>query len=111
MTAKRPGRRLPLSGIQRRAVWSVHETLLRLLQSSRVETWHMARSRAERIFARNAHHELYDAVVIDEAQDLDPSILRMLIGLCRTPTGFSSLLMLTSPFMAAGLTGAMCMIA
>ena len=84
MTAKRPGRRLPLSGIQRRAVWSVHETLLRLLQSSRVETWHMARSRAERIFARNAHHELYDAVVIDEAQDLDPSILRMLIGLCRT---------------------------
>jgi superfamily I DNA/RNA helicase/mRNA-degrading endonuclease RelE of RelBE toxin-antitoxin system len=85
MTAKRPGRKLPLNGIQRRAVWSVHKMLLRLLQLSRVETWHMARSRAESSFSRNAHNELYDAVVIDEAQDLDPSILRLLIGLCRTP--------------------------
>src|SRR5260370_16664083 len=83
--AKRPGRKLPLNGMQRRAVWRVHETLLRLLQLSRVETWHMARARAERIFSKNAHLEQYDAVVIDEAQDLDPSILRLLIGLFITP--------------------------
>ena len=83
--AKRSGRKLPLNGMQRRAVWRVHKTLLRLLQLSRVETWHMARARAESIFSQSAHLERYDAVVIDEAQDLDPSILRLLIGLCRTP--------------------------
>ena len=85
LAARRPGRKLPLNEMQRRAVWHVHETLLRLLKLSRVETWHIARSRAERILSSNTHHELYDAVVIDEAQDLDPSILRLLIGLCKTP--------------------------
>jgi superfamily I DNA/RNA helicase/mRNA-degrading endonuclease RelE of RelBE toxin-antitoxin system len=85
LVARRPGRKLPLNDMQRRAVWRVHETLLRLLKLSRVETWHMARARAEGIFSQNAPHELYDAVVIDEAQDLDPSILRLLIGLCKTP--------------------------
>src|SRR5205823_7235343 len=74
LAARRPGRKIPLNEMQRRAVWHVHETLLRLLKLSHVETWHMARARAEHIFSSNAHHELYDAVVIDEAQDLDPSI-------------------------------------
>ncbi|MEO6887742.1 MAG: 3'-5' exonuclease, partial [Ktedonobacteraceae bacterium] len=30
-------------------------------------------------------YQAYDAVVIDEAQDLDPSALRMLIALCKAP--------------------------
>ncbi len=61
------------------------ETLLRLLKLSGVETWRQARARAEVIFSQSEHVEHYDAVVIDEAQDLDPSILRLLIGLCKTP--------------------------
>ncbi len=30
----------------------------------------------------------YDAIVVDEAQDLDPSVLRLLIGLCHAPNRF-----------------------
>jgi superfamily I DNA/RNA helicase len=85
LAARRPGRKLPLNDMQRRAVWRVHETLLRLLKQSGVITWHQARAIAEVIFSQSEHVERYDAVVIDEAQDLDPSILRLLIGLCRTP--------------------------
>ncbi|HEX9131219.1 MAG TPA: UvrD-helicase domain-containing protein, partial [Ktedonobacteraceae bacterium] len=85
LAARRPGRRLPLNDMQRKAVWRVHETLLRLLKLSGVETWHQARAKAEVIFSQSEHVERYDAVVIDEAQDLDPSILRLLINLCRTP--------------------------
>jgi superfamily I DNA/RNA helicase/mRNA-degrading endonuclease RelE of RelBE toxin-antitoxin system len=85
LAARRPGRRLPLNDVQRRAAWRVHETLLRLLKQSGVITWHQARAIAEVIFSQSEHVERYDAVVIDEAQDLDPSILRLLIGLCKTP--------------------------
>jgi len=85
LAARRPGRKLPFNDMQRRAVWRVHETLLRLLKLSGVETWHQARARAEGIFSHSEQVKRYDAVVIDEAQDLDPSILRLLIGLCRTP--------------------------
>ena len=85
LAARRPGRRLPLNDMQRRAVWRVHETLLRLLKQSGVVTWHQARAIAEVIFSQSEHVERYDAVVIDEAQDLDPSILRLLINVCKTP--------------------------
>jgi superfamily I DNA/RNA helicase len=83
--AQRTGRKVRFNAMQRRAVWSVYETFLRLLQQQNKITWRQARSMAEAYVTQGAVSLLYDAVVIDEAQDLDPSALRLLVQLCKQP--------------------------
>ena len=81
----RPGRKVRLNALQRKAIWRVHETLQRLLKQQGKETWRQARAMAEECVAKGIVGFTYDAVVIDEAQDLDPSALRLLIHLCDKP--------------------------
>ena len=50
-----------------------------------VMTWQQLRAAAELLVAQGKGPEPYDAVLIDEAQDLDPSLLRMLVNLCSGP--------------------------
>jgi superfamily I DNA/RNA helicase/mRNA-degrading endonuclease RelE of RelBE toxin-antitoxin system len=83
--ASRPGRKVRLNALQRKAIWRVHETLQRLLKQQGKETWHQARALAEECVAKGIVNLSYDAVVIDEAQDLDPSALRLLARLCDKP--------------------------
>jgi superfamily I DNA/RNA helicase/mRNA-degrading endonuclease RelE of RelBE toxin-antitoxin system len=85
LTAQRPGRKVPLNAMQRQAIWYVYETLKRLIDSQGRETWHQARARAEQYVAEDFVGLRYDAVVIDEAQDLDPSVIRLLVRLCDQP--------------------------
>jgi superfamily I DNA/RNA helicase len=86
MSARRPGRKVRLSDMQRRGIWQVYETFQRQLKYAGVETWEQARARAEKLVAKDYEFQSYDAVVIDEAQDLDPSMLRLLIKLCKDPS-------------------------
>lgn len=79
----RAGRKMPLNATQRQAVWLVYEHWRTLLQASGKETWQQRRARAADLVAQTSLWHAYDAVVIDEAQDLDPSMLRMLIALCK----------------------------
>lgn len=81
----RNGRKLPLNATQRRAVWQVYLSWRYLLQREKKETWQQRRARAETLVTLSPLYQYYDAVVIDEAQDLDPSALRMLIKLCKAP--------------------------
>src|SRR5258708_36201363 len=83
--AQRTGRKVRFNAMQRRAVWSVYETFQRLLQQQNKITWRQARSMAEAYVTQGAVSLLYDAVGIDEAQDLDPSELRLLLQLCKQP--------------------------
>jgi len=85
LAASRPGRKVRLNALQRKAIWRVHETLQRLLKQQGKQTWRQARARAEEYVARGLVSLKYDAVVIDEAQDLDPSALRLLVRLCDKP--------------------------
>ncbi len=85
LTAPRPGRKVRLNATQRQAIWRVHETLKRLLESQGREIWHQARARAEHYVAQGFVGLRYDAVIIDEAQDLDPSVIRLLVRLCDQP--------------------------
>lgn len=85
-TAARPGRRIPLTAAQRTAVWSVHEAFQGRLARKGLRTWQGVRSEAaELVMEGRSPIDTYDAVVIDEAQDLDPTVLRMLVGLCAQP--------------------------
>src|SRR6266700_7397582 len=85
LAASRPGRKVRFNATQRRAVWQVHETLERLLKQQGKKTWRQVRAQAEEYVAQGRVSLTYDAVVIDEAQDLDPSALRLLVRLCNKP--------------------------
>ncbi len=86
ISARRPGRKVRLSDMQKRGIWQVYEAFQRQLKYAGVETWEQARARAEKLASKDYEFQSYDAVVIDEAQDLDPSMLRLLIKLCKDPS-------------------------
>lgn len=83
--AARPGRVKPLNAVQRRAVWAVRERFNRVLEDRHQWTWDLMRRCAADIVKSGGGPKPYDAVVVDEAQDLHASTLRMLIGLCAEP--------------------------
>jgi superfamily I DNA/RNA helicase len=85
LVASRPGRKVRLNALQRRAVWRVYQTLQQMLKQQGKATWRQARAMAEEYVAKGAVSLKYDALVIDEAQDLDPSALRLLVRLCDQP--------------------------
>lgn len=85
LATPRTGRKVRLNATQRRLIWHIYEHWCNLLQTSGKETWQQRRTRAVTLVAQSNLHRYYDAVVIDEAQDLDPSMLRLLVNLCKAP--------------------------
>jgi superfamily I DNA/RNA helicase/mRNA-degrading endonuclease RelE of RelBE toxin-antitoxin system len=88
LAAPRAGRRVPLTAVQRGAVWRVYEAFAHLLKRRGVWTYAMIRRRAADLVQTGQVTQRYDAVVVDEAQDLDATVLRMLVGLCAAPDRF-----------------------
>jgi superfamily I DNA/RNA helicase/mRNA-degrading endonuclease RelE of RelBE toxin-antitoxin system len=82
LAAPRPGRGMPLHTTQRAAVWAVREAYLAALQREGLVTWEQVRAEAARLAADAPK---YDAVLIDETQDLQPNAIRMLVGLAASP--------------------------
>lgn len=80
----RAGRKVRLTEVQRGAVWRVYEAFDRLLKRRGVWTWGRIRRRGAEL-AHDPTARRYDAVIVDEAQDLDATVLRMLVGLCTAP--------------------------
>ncbi len=85
LQAGRPGRRVPLNTTQRTALWRLRERFDEELQARGLLTWQRIRSMAADRVAAGDGPMPYDAVVVDEAQDLDPSALWVLTALCRAP--------------------------
>ena len=48
-------------------------------------TWQRLRGRAAALVAEGKGPARYDAVIVDEAQDIDPSLLQLLVALCTSP--------------------------
>jgi superfamily I DNA/RNA helicase len=87
LEAARPGRKLALTKVQREAVWRVREAYIAALAksgSSTIESWR--RRAADRVKSGEVAAR-YDAVLIDEAQDLAPTVVAALVGLCKAPGG------------------------
>ncbi len=85
LAAPRAGRRVSLGSTQRTAVWRVYESFLRVLERRGLKTWQQVRRRAVEIVRAGGWGERFDGVLVDEAQDLDPTVLRLLVALCRAP--------------------------
>lgn len=84
--AARHGRQIPFTAQQREAVWAIHLEFMRRLTAKGLRTWQQARAEAaDLVHSGRAKQLTYDAVVIDEAQDLDPTVLRMLVGMSAAP--------------------------
>lgn len=88
LTTNRTGRKLRLTEGQRRSVWRIYEIFLQRLKRIRRETWQQVRLEAEKIVLGNRIYLPYDAVVVDEAQDLDYSVLRLLVHICKAINRF-----------------------
>ncbi|MCT7953080.1 AAA family ATPase [Ancylothrix sp. C2] len=84
-TTPRTGRAIALNKLQRQAIWHLRQHLYQKLADAGLETWHQLRSRAVECLQTLKNPPIYDAVLIDETQDLEPNALRLLIGLCRAP--------------------------
>ena len=80
----RPGRTVPLNATQRRGVWQLYTAFTELLRPRKLLTWGGLHRRAADVGRSLPSRQQYDAVVIDEAQDLDPNCIRLLVGLCRS---------------------------
>ncbi|CAA9542475.1 MAG: ATP-dependent DNA helicase UvrD/PcrA [uncultured Thermomicrobiales bacterium] len=81
---ERTGRRVPLRREQRAAVWAVWAELEKGLRGQGKLSWEMMRRRAATL-VREGHPtvpEPYDAILVDEVQDLDPTVIRLLTELC-----------------------------
>ncbi len=87
LEAARPGRKRALTKVQREAVWRVRDALVASLAASGATTLDGWRRRAEERVKAGEVSGRYDAVLIDEAQDLAPTAIAALVGLCRGPGG------------------------
>jgi superfamily I DNA/RNA helicase len=85
LAAPRAGRVVGLRPDQRRLIWTTYELFCQELKRLRLSTWPQLRRRAAEIVRSDKSIERYDAVIIDEAQDLDPTVLRLLAAFCKTP--------------------------
>jgi len=85
LSARRAGRRVPLTAAQRTQIWHIYEHLASMLDREGSTTYHRVRRHAAGVVRAGAGPEPYDGVVIDEVQDLDPTVLRLLVSLCAKP--------------------------
>ncbi|MFW6358105.1 MAG: UvrD-helicase domain-containing protein [Chroococcales cyanobacterium] len=115
LATPRNGREVPLNKTQRKAIWNLRESFYQILTEKGLKTWQQLRSEAVGLIPPSpplkggeqkippspplkggeqkippspplkGGNLMYDAVVVDEAQDLDPNALRLLTLLCSAP--------------------------
>ncbi len=81
----RSRKKFRLSRPERAIVWNIARSFEQRLESRRWTTW-PRRARTARQIVENNDHSIpnYDAIFIDEAQDLPPNIIHLLVELCRS---------------------------
>jgi mRNA-degrading endonuclease RelE of RelBE toxin-antitoxin system len=82
----RYGRKLPLKNRQREAIWEVYKFWKQIMQDSGYISKGLMRQKALEI-VQQKQEKPYNAVIIDEAQDLSPVALRLLAEIVVSPSG------------------------
>ena len=86
LTLERRGRGVPLQAKLREALWSIYQTWQKLMEQGGYISWPQLRRKALKVVEQLAESP-YQAVVIDEAQDLSPVALRFLLTLAPSLEG------------------------
>ena len=87
LTEPRSGRRVSLSDVQRRRIWDISIAFSRELDRVNWTSYARRRQRVAQLLAEGHLHDRYDAVFVDEAQDLQPNVIRTLVELARSDDG------------------------
>lgn len=84
LTENRSGLGVRLTATQRRAIWRVHEEREAITAKTGKMTFSQQRRRAMDRVRAGFGPDRYDGVLIDEAQDLEPTAIRVLVALCKS---------------------------
>lgn len=85
--ANRSGRGTALTGQVRKEVWDCYQIFSDTLRSEGYSSLSSLRCKAFELIRTGVYEKRYDAVIIDEAQDLTPTSLALLAELSRTDKG------------------------
>lgn len=80
LATNRQGRGVPLRSQTREAIWAVYQTWRQRMAQNRLITWQQLRRLALE-YVLTLPQKPYEAILIDEAQDLSPVALRFLLAL------------------------------
>lgn len=86
LEVQRIGRKERLIRRQREAIWQFYKAWMRTLEASGYTSIGKIRQDALAIAQQN-RSKPYDMVIVDEAQDLSPTVLKLLAELVKTPGG------------------------
>jgi len=81
----RTGKNETLLESQRRVIWKFSEILSEELSDKQTNTFQEVRQMAYQMTQVKDFSYSYDAVIIDEAQDLDRASIKLIISLCKNP--------------------------
>ncbi|WP_079914815.1 3'-5' exonuclease [Paenibacillus sp. 32352] len=87
LAANRRGRGIPLTGPARKEIWECYQVFTESLESQGVCSISGLRTVALEFTKTGIYQTKYDAVIIDEAQDLTPASLALLAELSQTEKG------------------------
>jgi superfamily I DNA/RNA helicase len=87
LTEPRDGRRVRLNEGQRSILWEISQRFVRAIREHGTTTYPLLVLDASRKVAGSRATSGYDAVFVDEAQDLSPTAIRMLVELARDGNG------------------------
>ncbi|HEU0166039.1 MAG TPA: UvrD-helicase domain-containing protein, partial [Thermomicrobiales bacterium] len=87
LTEPRDGRRVGLNEGQRSILWEISHRFVRAIREQHATTYPLLVLDASRAVAQSRLKSEYDAVFVDEAQDLSPAAIRMLVELARGGDG------------------------
>lgn len=83
----RSGRGYAFDGRLRAAVWDLYQAYANRVRARGWVTWGRIRQRALELTRSGQYPDRWDYVIVDEAQDLRPTALAVLVELCRKPAG------------------------
>jgi superfamily I DNA/RNA helicase/mRNA-degrading endonuclease RelE of RelBE toxin-antitoxin system len=83
----RCGRGQALNRTQREIIWKIKEHLVDSLESKGTTTWESLRAKAAELISKTSFFGAFDGVVVDEVQDLDPSVIEILRASCKSLNG------------------------
>jgi superfamily I DNA/RNA helicase/mRNA-degrading endonuclease RelE of RelBE toxin-antitoxin system len=84
----RIGRGIRLDQKERSWLWELHKLYLQELEKIGKQTWGTLRLWALKSLTEdNYRNDVFDVVIVDEAQDLTPVALRICLALCKDPEG------------------------
>src|SRR5581483_430910 len=85
--ADRSGRGVRLTEKDRKAIWNLYAAFREELKARQLLSWGQVRGRAWTLAKEGKYKRRFDAVLVDEAQDLTPLSLGLLVELSGSPEG------------------------